>query len=148
MLLGIAAGNRHPLTPNLEFEYSDTEVEEDLHKLIKYSSEEVCSTKEQLNKVMRLWTTFLEPMLDVPCRPHGSASAEDHRNSKNIDAVTVNFKQSKAAICNGDEITLTDINGDALAKEDRLRLEKETKNRIGGVDNIHSRISGEAAPGL
>ncbi|KAI8032315.1 Paired amphipathic helix protein Sin3-like 2 [Camellia lanceoleosa] len=77
VVLSMAAGSRHPICPNLEFEYSDTVIHEDLCKLIKYSCEELCTSKEQLNKVMRLWTTFLDPMLGVPSRPHDLESTED-----------------------------------------------------------------------
>ncbi|WOG93367.1 hypothetical protein DCAR_0312651 [Daucus carota subsp. sativus] len=69
VLLNISAGCRHPITPDLKFEYSDVEIHEDLYKLIKYSCDEICATKEQSKKAMRLWTTFLEPMLNVPSRP-------------------------------------------------------------------------------
>ncbi|CAI0386549.1 unnamed protein product [Linum tenue] len=72
MLLAFAAGNRRPIVPNLEFEYPDLDVHEDLYQLIKYSCGEVCTT-EQLDKVMKIWTTFLEPMLGVPSRPQGAA---------------------------------------------------------------------------
>ncbi|KAI3954048.1 hypothetical protein MKW98_017872 [Papaver atlanticum] len=77
VLLAIAAGNRRPIIPNLEFEYSDPDVHEDLYQLIKYSCGEVCSSTEQLDKVMRLWTTFLEPMMGVPSRPLGAEDTED-----------------------------------------------------------------------
>ncbi|XP_050947130.1 paired amphipathic helix protein Sin3-like 4 isoform X3 [Cucumis melo] len=76
VLLAIAAGNRRPIIPNLEFEYPDPELHEDLYQLIKYSCGEICST-EQLDKVMKVWTTFLEPMLGVPSRPHGAEDTED-----------------------------------------------------------------------
>ncbi|XP_030553614.2 paired amphipathic helix protein Sin3-like 2 isoform X1 [Rhodamnia argentea] len=75
-ILAIAAANRQPIVPHFEYLFSDGSIHEDLHKLVKYSCEEVCSTKEQLNKVMRLWTTFLEPMLSIPCRSHKKGSAE------------------------------------------------------------------------
>ena len=76
VLLAIAAGNRRPIIPNLEFEYPDPEIHEDLYQLIKYSCGEVCTT-EQLDKVMKIWTTFLEPMLGVPSRPQGAEDTED-----------------------------------------------------------------------
>ncbi|KAH7832821.1 hypothetical protein Vadar_000280 [Vaccinium darrowii] len=66
LAIAAGAGNRYPIIPRQEFDYPDNDTHEDLYKLIKYSCEEVCSTKEQLNKVMRLWTTFLEPMLGIP----------------------------------------------------------------------------------
>lgn len=76
VLLAIAAGNRRPIIPNLEFEFPDPEIHEDLYQLIKYSCGEVCTT-EQLDKVMKTWTTFLEPMLGVPSRPQGAEDTED-----------------------------------------------------------------------
>ncbi|KAK6153046.1 hypothetical protein DH2020_012685 [Rehmannia glutinosa] len=114
VLLSIAAGSRHTLIPDLEFEYSDTEIHEDVYKIIKYSCEEICSTKEQVNKVLRFWTTFLEPMLGVHSRPHGSVATEDDdaskrrivkntmesEDSRNADANTTTLKHSKAN-CNG-----------------------------------------------
>jgi paired amphipathic helix protein Sin3a len=55
----------------MSFEYVDSEIHEDLHKIIKYSCGEVCNSSDQLDKVMRIWTTFLEPILGVQ-RKHGS----------------------------------------------------------------------------
>ncbi|KAL6627568.1 hypothetical protein ACP70R_031294 [Stipagrostis hirtigluma subsp. patula] len=71
VLLAIAAGNRRPIVPNMTFEYVDSEIHEDLHKIIKYSCGEVCNSSDQLDKVMRIWTTFLEPILGVQPRSHG-----------------------------------------------------------------------------
>ena len=65
-VLAIAAGNRRPIIPHMEFEYSDSGIHKDLYQLIKYSCSEVCTT-EQRDKVMKIWTTFLEPMLWVSC---------------------------------------------------------------------------------
>ncbi|CAN1852663.1 Paired amphipathic helix protein Sin3-like 4 [Linum perenne] len=81
VLLAFAAGNRRPVIPNLEFEYPDPDVHEDLYQLIKYSCGEVCTT-EQLDKVMKIWTAFLEPMLGVPSRPHGANDTEDAVKAK------------------------------------------------------------------
>ncbi|KAL7221258.1 hypothetical protein ACSBR1_023248 [Camellia fascicularis] len=151
VVLAVAAGSRHLIIPNLEFEYSDTDIHEDLYKLIKYSCEEVCTTKEQLNKVMRLWTNFLEPMLGIPSRPHSSEDNEDvgkarHQAGKNakasigegdgsLDADILNSKQLKPA-SNGDEGTSAEqaksskislSNGDTSAKDDSNHIEKEQK---------------------
>ncbi|EYU34691.1 hypothetical protein MIMGU_mgv1a0002561mg, partial [Erythranthe guttata] len=118
-VLHIAAGSRHSIVPDLEFEYSDTEIHEDVFKIIKYSCEEVCSTKEQLNKVIRLWTKFLEPMLSVHSRPHDFVGTEDNSVSKhqiaknstiesedspNTDAIPSSLKQPKSN-CNSDFTT-------------------------------------------
>uniref|UniRef100_A0A803PD15 Histone deacetylase interacting domain-containing protein n=1 Tax=Cannabis sativa TaxID=3483 RepID=A0A803PD15_CANSA len=120
VLLAIAAGNRRPIIPNLEFEYPDPEIHEDLYQLIKYSCGEVCTT-EQLDKVMKIWTNFLEPMLGVPSRPQGAEDTEDVVKTKThvkssagslgesdgspggvVTATTVNSKQLNHGR-NGDE---------------------------------------------
>ncbi|KAL6848318.1 hypothetical protein ACP4OV_022446 [Aristida adscensionis] len=72
VLLAIAAGNRRPIVPNMSFEYIDSEIHEDIHKIIKYSCGEVCNSSDQLDKVMRIWTTFLEAILGVQPRSHGT----------------------------------------------------------------------------
>ncbi|KAL6958690.1 hypothetical protein U1Q18_045413 [Sarracenia purpurea var. burkii] len=160
-VLAIAAGCRHPIIPNLEFDFWDTDIHEDLYKLIKYSCEEVCTTKEQLNKVVRLWTTFLEPMLGVPSRPRGSEGTEDVRKgrhhagkgnkvsigegdgSRGADAPIMNSKQSKS-VSNGGESTLPEQAisskiilpvGDTLVKDDGFRLEEGKKITV-FVDNV------------
>ncbi|KAJ4974388.1 hypothetical protein NE237_007562 [Protea cynaroides] len=146
VLLAIAAGNRQPIIPNLEFEYSDPEIHEDLYQLVKYSCGEVCTTTEQLDKVMRIWTTFLEPILGVPSRPHGAEDTEDVVKAKNqavkssgasiaesdgspgADAAATNSKQSKPASNKDDSIVPEQgsscgarlENGDAMVKEDGL----------------------------
>lgn len=145
MLLSIAAGSRHSIVPNLEYEYVDAEIHEDVYKLIKYSCEEVCSTKEQLNKVLSLWTTFLEPLLGIHSRPHDSDATKDVSASKCqtvekiatvingsdgspiSDAATINTKLQKLS-CIGDASTLPRVNSsrtgfttvDVVAKEDGL----------------------------
>ncbi|KEH19930.1 paired amphipathic helix protein Sin3-like 3 isoform X2 [Medicago truncatula] len=96
VLLAIAAGNRRPILPNLEFEYPDPEIQEDLYQLIKYSCGEVCST-EQLDKVMKIWTTFLEPMLGVPSRLRVPEDTEDAVKAKKDSA-----KTGTASIAKGD----------------------------------------------
>lgn len=68
MILAIGAGYRQPIRPHMKFEYPDPDIQEDLYQLIKYSCGEFC-TPEQRDKVMKIWTTFLEPVLGVPSRP-------------------------------------------------------------------------------
>ncbi|GAB4827456.1 hypothetical protein Ancab_034340 [Ancistrocladus abbreviatus] len=106
MILAIAAGNKRPLIPHLELEYSDVDMHPDLYKLIKYSCEEVCTTKEQLKKVMRLWTTFLEPLLGVPYHLHGPDGIDDavkarHRSARNGAVGVVDGDASHGADANG-----------------------------------------------
>ncbi|KAI3824026.1 hypothetical protein L1987_05473 [Smallanthus sonchifolius] len=141
VLLSIAAGSRHYIAPNLEFEFTDNDIHQDLLKLIKYSCEEICTTKEQLNKVLWLWTTFLEPFLCVPCRPHISNGAEDAEIStrapevNGIPGAADGVEQSKPVACNGDQTGLPDqvdssknglAYGDTLTKEDVSRPERDS----------------------
>ncbi|OMO52741.1 Paired amphipathic helix [Corchorus olitorius] len=143
VLVASVAGHRQPLAPHVEYEYLDVDIHEDLYKLIEYSCEEMCSTKEQLNKVMRLWTTFLEPMLGVPPRPNGREGADEGSKAQNpavnctgssiaesdgspgADA-TVNSGQQKTA-SDGDENSSAELtnscrnsltNGETLVKEE------------------------------
>ncbi|CAA0820219.1 Paired amphipathic helix protein Sin3-like 1 [Striga hermonthica] len=118
VLLSIAAGRRHFVTPDLEFDYADADVQEDVFKIIKYSCEEICSAKDQYNKALRFWTTFLEPMLGVHSHRHGLETDEGNDVSKcqnnedntgvierdasaNTDLTTTNLKLAKSN-CNGD----------------------------------------------
>lgn len=107
VLLSIAAGSRHTIIPNLEFEYTDTEVHEDVFRIIKYSCEEVCSTKDQLNKVLWFWTTFLEPLLNINSRLHGSEIADDHGASKHetVKSITTSMVESEGSP-NGNAINI------------------------------------------
>ncbi|GJZ50915.1 paired amphipathic helix protein Sin3-like protein 2 isoform X1, partial [Tanacetum coccineum] len=119
--------------------------------LYSVAAGKVCSTKEQVNQVLKLWTTFLEPMLYVPSRPENSDNVEDveistrgaTRNegesdgSPGADSVTFNnVKQGKPA-CNGDDNVspkrvysskVIMVNGGTLPKEDGSRVEKDVKN--------------------
>ncbi|CAL0317223.1 unnamed protein product [Lupinus luteus] len=102
ILQSISAGNKQPLIPHLEFEYSDAGIHEDLYKLVRYSCEEVFSSKELLSKIMRLWDTFLEPMLGVPSQSCRTERVEDRKESHNAcdgsphrDSVSINSRLPK-----------------------------------------------------
>ncbi|GAB4839893.1 hypothetical protein Ancab_020602 [Ancistrocladus abbreviatus] len=91
LLLAIAAGSRRPAAPHMEFEYPDADIHEDLYQLIKYSCGEILTT-EQSDKVMKIWTTFLEPVLGVPARTQVSGDTED----------VLKLKKNKAAKAGGE----------------------------------------------
>ncbi|ESQ49942.1 hypothetical protein EUTSA_v10019899mg [Eutrema salsugineum] len=121
ILLSISAGYRQPINPNLDYEYCNRAIHEDLYKLVQFSCEELCSTKEQLSKVLRLWESFLEAVLGVPPRAKGIDLVEEvviktrtldvnHRTSTNGEAtVNCGIDTSKLAsrklksAANGDE---------------------------------------------
>ncbi|ESQ41476.1 hypothetical protein EUTSA_v10012461mg [Eutrema salsugineum] len=120
VLLSISAGYRQPIIPHLEYEYLDRTIHEDLFKLVQFSCEEICSTKEQIGKVLRLWANFLELMLGVPPRAKGSVSVEDVLETKHqgaftsgevnvsSDAISLASRQVKCA-ASGDEYTLSGL---------------------------------------
>ncbi|CAN4124323.1 unnamed protein product [Withania somnifera] len=85
VVLSVAAGNGQPVIAHLEFEYPDSDIHEDLYQIIKYSCGEVC-TREQLDKVMKIWTTFLEPIFGVPRHPQGEVDGGDVVKDKNLNA--------------------------------------------------------------
>lgn len=153
-LLTVAVGNRQSIAPHLEYEYTDMSIYEDLYKLVQYSCEEVCSTKEQLNKVMKLYTSFLEPMLGVSSQFHRSEANEDEKvrnhaincsassvgesdGSPSGDTTAINFTDPKSLKCE-EENTLPELvnfcrstlaNGDTLAKENNsLDLDYVTRD--------------------
>lgn len=144
VLLAIAAGNRRPIIPNLQFEYSDPDIHEDLYQIIKYSCDEVCTTMEQLDKVMRIWTTFVEPMLGVPPRPHGAEDTEEAVKVKNSVA-----KGSIASIGESDGSAVADIANTNLKQqttgktEENVTIETTVSTRV-RMSNGESVVSGDA----
>lgn len=112
----IAAGAKHPLIPHFEFDFSDAEIHEDLYKLVRYSCEEVFQSKELFNKIMRLWSTFLEPMLGVTSQSHETERAEDRKAGHNA-------RSSVAPNVGGDG---------SPNRESNSRLPKSDKNEVDG----------------
>ncbi|XP_042020797.1 paired amphipathic helix protein Sin3-like 3 isoform X2 [Salvia splendens] len=82
-ILFISAGYRQPIKPHMKFEYPDPDIQEDLYQLMKYACGEVC-TPEQHDKVMKIWTTFIEPVFSIPPRP----SAGDVKETVKNDSTT------------------------------------------------------------
>ncbi|CAL0311942.1 unnamed protein product [Lupinus luteus] len=118
ILLSIVSGNRRCILPDLEFEYPDPDIHEDLYQLMKSSCGEVCTT-EQVDKVMKNWTTFLEPMLCVPSQPSGAEDTEDavKARSNAVKSVTASVAKSDGnpgvgSITMNPKHLSTSINGD------------------------------------
>lgn len=82
LLQAIAVRTMPSFTPDLEFDYCDTQIHEDLYLLIKYYCEEIFAT-EQSDKVMKLWITFLEPMFGILSKSQGDLAMEDVSKLKN-----------------------------------------------------------------
>ncbi|CAH1417181.1 unnamed protein product [Lactuca virosa] len=90
---------RQSSTPHQEFKYCDLDVHEDLYQLMKYYIPQN-STPEQFNKVMKIWTTFVEPMFNVPPRPPQSTNG-------NQEVAKTSKRQSEGKNVN----TTTSVNG-------------------------------------
>lgn len=118
LLQAIASGSRPNCLVHLEFSYLDEGIHEDLYKIFQYSCEEVCSTKEQLNRVMRLWTSFLEPMLGIPSRTHGKGVIEVGKTSHRM--VNSSTLVGKGESCGSPDANITSSN---------LKQQKSEKDR-------------------
>ncbi|KAJ0229578.1 Paired amphipathic helix protein Sin3-like 2 [Hirschfeldia incana] len=148
VVLSISAGYRQPIVPHFEYEYLDRTIHEDLFKLVQFSCEEICSSKEQTSKVLRLWNSFLELMLGVPPRDKGSDSVEDVAETKHhgaltsgeanlsSDAVSLVSRQLKFA-ANGDEYASSGVsqhagtgllNRDSSAKDNCKDVDQASKD--------------------
>ncbi|KAK4771759.1 hypothetical protein SAY86_013534 [Trapa natans] len=135
LLKAIASRSRSVCFAQLEFSYSDKGIHEDLYKIFQYSCEEVCSTKEQLNKVLRLWTSFLEPLLGIPSRTHDKGIIEvgnvshgmvysstlvgknENRGSPDVTITSSNLKQLKSENDRDQNLSKLLINGDISVTE-------------------------------
>lgn len=114
----------------MEFEYADPDIHEDLYHIIKYSCGEVCTSTDQLDKVLRIWTTFLEPMFGVLPRPQGAEDAVDVVRTKNR-AVKSNLASSRenngcpGAVVTGNNKPVNPImNGDDVSLPEQGSLYK------------------------
>lgn len=52
-------------TPDMEFDYIDLDIHEDLYDIIKNTCGQSGISKEQLNEIMGIWSTVIESMLGV-----------------------------------------------------------------------------------
>ncbi|CAN6932966.1 unnamed protein product [Brassica oleracea] len=136
-LLALAGGNRRTICSNMSFDYPDPDLHEDLYQLIKYSCGEMCST-EQLDKVMKVWTEFLEPMFGVPSRPQVAEDREDavksttNQNIKSGDA-SAGSPQNGATVAstvrsNGPGKADRDVTG-SKSSNDNIQNDKISKNQ-------------------
>lgn len=119
VLLTITAENKRPIIPNLEFDYPDQDIHEDLYHLIKYSCRELCST-DQSDKAMKIWTTFLEPMLGIASRPLSSEV------SKEI------IRENNFAV-RGTAIGMVGVSSSHTVGGDESKLRDPPRIEVGGV---------------
>lgn len=130
VILAIAAGNTRPVISNLDYEFSDPDIHEDLYQLIKYSCAEVC-TSEQLEKVMKIWTTFLEPMFGVPSRPEDVEDTEDVEKSNTHAAKSTAANLGETDCRAGDRATISDPSqSDNLRNADEHNAQHSRSSRV------------------
>ncbi|WOL11761.1 paired amphipathic helix protein Sin3-like 4 [Canna indica] len=61
VLLKSVAGNGQ-ISPCMVFKYEDPEVHDVLYKIMEYYCGENCTSKDEQDKIMKIWTYFLEPL--------------------------------------------------------------------------------------
>ncbi|XP_074563729.1 paired amphipathic helix protein Sin3-like 4 [Curcuma longa] len=157
ILHAVAAKNRHPIIPNMEFKYADVDIHEDLYQIIKYSSGEVCTSSDQLDKVMKLWSTFLEPLLGVPNR-NQIVDGQDVKSKRRAAKATVtglaenNASPGTTKQCNGDGNNLHEqagpfraglVNGDGTSTHDVDRGVHCGENQV-NINPIQGRMQGNS----
>ncbi|GAB2241729.1 hypothetical protein Droror1_Dr00018504 [Drosera rotundifolia] len=81
--LAVAAGNRRPCKPHMVFEYGDQEIHKDLYEFVKCYC--IKYVPEHLDKVMKVWTSFLEPVLGISDRLQAMEDMEQMKaKNKNV----------------------------------------------------------------
>lgn len=68
-------------TPDMQFDFLDSDLHEDLYQVIKYSCNEVFSV-DQSCQVLHLWAFFLEQFLGVANQQHESEVMSKNRSGK------------------------------------------------------------------
>jgi paired amphipathic helix protein Sin3a len=135
ILQSISAWRNRLLQPDMTFAYTDQEIHSDLYKIIKYSCGEVCTTADQAEKVMRIWTTFLEPMLGVQPRGQGGDDKEEAVKPSGTKS------RGKSGIA-----ILAEINGGGTLIEGKSKGESMSRD-VGNGSHAHGGGSAEAASG-
>ncbi|VFQ95207.1 unnamed protein product [Cuscuta campestris] len=108
VLLSIATGTRLPISPHLEFSFTDPNIHLDVFRLIEHSCGEVCIT-EQLHKITKIWSALVEPMLGLPSCFQGEdggkrALRSDHLVPGGINC-TIEGNDGNTASVSGNDIT-------------------------------------------
>ncbi|XP_078148844.1 paired amphipathic helix protein Sin3-like 3 isoform X2 [Carex rostrata] len=137
ILQSISAWRNRSLQPDMSFAFTDQEIHSDLYKIIKYSCGEVCTSADQAEKVMRIWTTFLESMLGVQPRGQGG----DDKEAVVKPSGTKGRGKSGIAI-------LAENNGGAALIEGKSKGENMSHDTVGNGSHVHGRGSAEVASGV
>ncbi|KAI3818168.1 hypothetical protein L1987_11971 [Smallanthus sonchifolius] len=96
-----AYGERQNSTPHQEFKYCDFDVHDDIYQLMKYYIPQNYTT-EQFDKVMKIWISFVEPVFNVPIRPHLIAKNGKQIKGKSVRNNSVKEREEGELSPNGD----------------------------------------------
>ncbi|KAH7289366.1 hypothetical protein KP509_31G072300 [Ceratopteris richardii] len=126
-ILSIAAGNRRSLIPDLRFEYPEPDVNEDLYQIIKHSADEMCTTMEQSDKIMRLWMAFFEPIFGVPSRSHAAEDTEEVSKGKQTKLQEAVSRKNEADARKDDKGLVSDMEIERAVSSDKLETMRAEK---------------------
>ncbi|MCO5610178.1 hypothetical protein L7F22_064414 [Adiantum nelumboides] len=126
-ILSIAAGNRRSLIPDLRFEYPEPDVNEDLYQIIKHSADEMCSTMEQSDKIMRLWTAFFEPIFGVPSRSHGAEDTEEVSKGKPTKFLETGFRKGETDVRKDEKGLVSELEIGRTPSNEKLEVSRAEK---------------------
>nr|XP_043639011.1 paired amphipathic helix protein Sin3-like 3 isoform X2 [Erigeron canadensis] len=101
----IAPGKKQNAIPHQEYKYSDLDIHEDLYQLMSYVVSQ-SGSPDQIDKAMRIWITFVEPMLGVPPRVSCVSDQDATKRSSraSISGSTAVRRSDGKLAKNGDEV--------------------------------------------
>ncbi|XP_076924654.1 paired amphipathic helix protein Sin3-like 4 [Bidens hawaiensis] len=135
----IGPGNKQNNIPHQEFKYSDLDIHEDLYQVMKYAIAQT-SSPEQITKAVKIWTTFVEPMLGVPPRSsHQTAAKSANRIITGVHLANGGVKENGFAFENGDD------SGSESGDEEDLSPDGDHDNN-GESDDVAYAVGDDVCP--
>lgn len=144
-ILSIAAGNRRSLIPDLRFEYPEPDVNEDLYQIIKHSADEMCTTMEQSDKIMRLWVAFFEPIFGVPSRSHGAEDTEEVSKGKPTKFQDVRKNETDGTAKRDERGVISEMEMERAVLNEKAELNRLEKSGMSAVVNRTEEITSMAS---
>ncbi|GAB2280380.1 hypothetical protein Dimus_015015, partial [Dionaea muscipula] len=130
VLLAIAAGDHHPSTPHMVFEYGDMDIHQDLCEFVKCYC--MRYLPEHSDKLLKIWTSFLEPMLGISAQPQAK---------EDIKIVKTNIGNDKigGSMCySGGSPNGRESNPPRRADEDVLPEQLSSRNNVAEDGSLNS----------
>lgn len=144
MVLSIGAGYKQPIQPHVEFEYPDPDIQEDLYQLMKFSCGEIC-TPEQHDRVMKIWTNFLEPVLGI--HPHPPEAEDREGASKANNCVAKSLEHNGDNKSNPSNEAASPKSSNSLKNgTEHIPTEQSCSSRV-PMENGHCGVNNDHSPG-